>query len=75
MFSQFSSQPKEAKQQEIVQAAQDPDDGVTSADAQKVLLDESKKGGAAAFQFDPDASPAEKAAQTGAVSFALNAYI
>lgn len=67
MLSSLGSHAKELKQQGAVEAAQDENDPVTAQDAEKVMVDESKKGGAAAFQFDPDASPEEKAAQAGAV--------
>lgn len=59
---------EELKQQGAIEAAQDPHSGVTAEAAEKTLLDESKKGGAAAFQFDADASAAEKARQAKAVS-------
>jgi hypothetical protein len=65
MLQSFKS---EAKQQVAVEAAQDPDSNVTAQDAQRVLVDESKKAGVPALQFDPDASPEEKAAQAKAVS-------
>jgi len=53
----------ELKQQGAIEAAQDPQSTVTSGDAQKAILEESKKAGVAAFTFDPDATPEEKAAQ------------
>ncbi len=71
MLSSLASHAKELKQQGAVEAAQDENSHVTAQDAEKVMVDESIKGGAAAFQFDPDASPAEKADQAGAVSITL----
>lgn len=68
MLSSLSGHAKELKQQGAVEAAQDENSQVTAQDAEKVMIEESKKGGAAAFQFDPNASPQEKAAQAGAVS-------
>ncbi|KAK0631828.1 C2 domain-containing protein [Immersiella caudata] len=53
----------ELKQQGAIEAAQDPESSVTSADAQKTILAESKKAGVAAFTFDPNATREEKAAQ------------
>lgn len=53
--------------------ARDPDTNVTAKDAEKVIMDESKKAGAPAFEFDPNASPEEKAAQAKAVS--LDSYL
>jgi hypothetical protein len=72
MVTSVGSHAKELKQEGAVEAAQDENAQVTAQDAEKVLVDESKKGGAAAFQFDPDASPEEKAAQAGAVSILLH---
>ena len=68
MVSSLGSHAKELKQQGALEAAQHADNPVTAQDAEKVMVEESKKAGAAAFQFDPNASPAEKAAQAGAVS-------
>lgn len=53
----------ELKAQGVVEAAQDPNTSVTSDDAQKAMVDQARAGGAAAFTFNPDASPEEKAAQ------------
>lgn len=57
----------EAKEQLAVDAAADPSSPVTAEQAEKVILVESRKAGAVALQFDPDASPEEKAAQAKAV--------
>ena len=65
MLSSFSS---ELKQQGAAEAARDPNSSVTAEDAEHVLVEESKKAGATALQFDPDATPEEKAAQAKAVS-------
>ena len=65
MLHSFKS---DLKQQGAIEAAQDPNSSVTAQDAERVLVDESKKAGAAALQFDPDATPEEKAAQANAVS-------
>jgi hypothetical protein len=64
MLHSFKS---EFKQQGAVEAAQDPNSDVTAQDAERVLVDESKKAGVPALQFDPDATPEEKAAQAKAV--------
>ena len=63
----FSSHASELKSQGVEEAARDPSTSVTSDDAQKFMADESKKAGAAAFRFDPNASPEEKAAAAKAV--------
>ena len=65
MLSGFRS---ELKQQGAVEAARDPNTSVTAEDAERVLLDESRRAGAHALQFDPDATPEEKVAQARAVS-------
>lgn len=58
----------ELKQQGAFEAAQDPNSSVTAEDAEQKALDESKKAGVAAFQFDPNASAQDKAKQAKAVS-------
>lgn len=59
---------EELKAQGVVEAAQDPNSRVTAQDAEKALKDHAQAGGAAAFEFNPDASPEEKAAQAKEVS-------
>lgn len=63
---------RELKQQGAIEAvqnaAQDPQADVTAQDAEKVMIEETKKAGMPAYQFDPDASPEEKAAQAQSVS-------
>lgn len=72
MLSSLSSHAKELKQQGAIEAAEDENSRVTAQEAEKLMVDESKKGGAVAFQFDPDATPSEKAAQAEAVSMLLS---
>lgn len=72
MLSSLSSHAKELKQQGAIEAAEDGNNQVTAQEAEKVMVDESKKGGAVAFQFDPDATPDEKAAQAEAVTMLLS---
>jgi hypothetical protein len=67
----LEKEKNELKSQGAIQAAQEG--SVSPEDAQKVLLDESRKAGAAALTFDPNASPEEKAAQARAVSCRLSA--
>lgn len=59
----------ELKQQGAFEAAQDPNSSVSAEDAEQKALAESKKAGAAAFAFDPDATAEEKKRQIKAVSF------
>ena len=62
-----SSQASELKAQGVEEAARDPNTNVTSDDAQRKIEQESKKAGIPAFKFDPNATPAEKAAAADAV--------
>lgn len=64
----MASSAAEIKTQGAVEMANDPNSSVTSDDAQRKMVEESKKAGVAAFIFNPDASPEEKAAQARAVS-------
>lgn len=61
----------ELKQQGAIetahQAAQDPQVDVQPEAVEKALLDETKKAGVPAFQFDPNAPPEEKAAAAQSV--------
>ncbi|KAF1981931.1 tricalbin [Aulographum hederae CBS 113979] len=56
----------ELKQQGALEAAQDPNSSVSASQAEQMVVDETKKAGGAAFQFDPNATAEEKAAQIGA---------
>jgi len=62
------SEAAELKTQGVIEAAQDPNSKVTAEDAQQRIVHESKRAGAVALTFDPNASPEEKAAQARAVS-------
>ncbi len=65
----FSSLTHERKAQGAEEASRDPNSSVTAGDARGVIMDESKKAGAVALEFDPNASPEEKAAQAKSVSY------
>lgn len=72
MASQHGEDVKaELRQQGAIEtaqnAAQDPQSNLNPEDVEKVLLEETKKAGMPAYQFDPHASPEEKAAATQAV--------
>ena len=71
----LSGSKNELKAQGAVEAAQDPNSSITADHAQRVLVDESKKAGATVLQFDPNASPKEKAAQANAVRSNSNASL
>ncbi|KAI9707955.1 MAG: hypothetical protein M1820_004374 [Bogoriella megaspora] len=62
MFHGLHGRASELKQQGAIEAAQDPNSQVQAEDAEKTILDEARKGGAAAYQFDPNATAEEKAA-------------
>ena len=60
-----SSHAAELKAQGVEEAARDPNSNTTSDDAQRLIAEESKKAGVPAYKFDPNATPAEKAAAAG----------
>lgn len=64
----------ELKQQGAIEAAQNPQSKVTSEDAEQIMIDETKKAGGVAYQFDPNATAEEKAAQAGGVSFDFKSH-
>ncbi|KAF1810740.1 tricalbin [Eremomyces bilateralis CBS 781.70] len=66
MASTTDARASELKEQGAIEAAADPAQPVTAADAERTIVEEAKKAGSAAYQFDPDASAAEKAAQVKA---------
>lgn len=67
-MSHLRSREGELKSQGAVEAAQDSSSKLTAQDAENVMANESKKAGIPALQFDPDATPEEKAAQARSVS-------
>ena len=69
MMSNLQSQVAELKSQGVAEAARDPESNVTAQDAEKSFVDETKKAGGLAFNFNPDASPEEKANQARAVRY------
>jgi len=64
----------ELKTQGVIEAARDPESNVTAEDAKKKIVEESKKAGVAAFTFNADASPEEKAAKARDVSSAASTH-
>lgn len=64
----LSSLTHAAKADVAIDLARDPQSKVTAEDAENILVAESRKAGAPAFKFDPNASPEEKARQAAAVS-------
>ena len=63
-----SAHASELKQQGALEAAQDPNSSVTAEAAEDTILRQAKAAGSAAFRFDPNASPEEKAAQLRSVN-------
>ena len=62
----------ERTQQAAIAAARNPNSNVTAQQAENIVLKEAQAAGATAAQFDPNASPEQKAAQLRAqVSFPL----
>lgn len=68
MLSGLSSRVGELKQQGAEEAAHDNNSKVTAEDAENTIVRETKKAGVEAYQFDPYATPEEKAAQARSVS-------
>ena len=68
MFHTRSKPIEDQKHDAVIQDAQNPDTKTTSEDAEQALINDTKRAGGAAFQFDPDASPEEKAASARSVS-------
>ena len=61
----------ELKQQGAIEAAQDPESKVSSNDAQRQIVANSKQAGVTAFTFNPNDSVEEKKAQVQAVCLHL----
>lgn len=68
MMSHLHSRAGELKSQGAVEAAQDSSNKVSAQDAEDTMAVESKKAGITAYQFNPDATPEEKAGQARSVS-------
>lgn len=66
-MSELASRPGELKSQGAAEASRDPNSTVSAQDAEELMISETKKAGGAAYQFDANASPAEKAAQVQSV--------
>lgn len=71
MLSNLQAHANELKSQGAAEAARDPSSTVTAQDAERVMIEETKKTGRVALHFNPDASPEEKAAQARSVRFNL----
>ena len=67
-MSHLTGRENELKSQGAAEAAGDPDSRVSARDAEQTMVEESMKAGAAAYQFDPNATPEAKAAQARSVS-------
>lgn len=62
-----SGREAELKQQGAYEAARDPNSSVTAKQAEQTAVKEARAGGSAAFQFYPNATAEEKAAQVNSV--------
>lgn len=58
---------REHRQEEIIADARDPHSKTTSEDAEMFMVEQTRAVGGAAYQFNPSASPEDKAAQVKAV--------
>ncbi|CAK4031807.1 related to membrane bound C2 domain (vp115) [Lecanosticta acicola] len=56
----------ETKAQGVIEAAQDPNSSISAEQAEQAVMKQARQAGAAAFEFDPDATPEQKAAQAKA---------
>ena len=63
----FNTREREHRQEKIIADARDPHSKTTSEDAEVFMVEQTRAVGGAAYQFDPSASPEEKAAQARAV--------
>jgi len=63
MLEGTAGRAQELKAQGAIEAAADSNSSVTVDQAEKAAADHARAGGAAVFEFDPSASPEEKAAQ------------
>ena len=66
-MSQLTSRANELKSQDAAEAARDPASKLSAQDAERTMINESLKAGGAAYEFDPNASPEDKAAQARSV--------
>jgi hypothetical protein len=64
---QLAGREHEWKTQGAAEAARDTNSNVSARDAEQAIVEESIKAGVVAYQFDPNASPEEKAAQARSV--------
>jgi hypothetical protein len=69
------AQEAELKQQGAFEASRDPTIPVSSEDAEKKALTESKKAGVEAYSFDPNATAEQKAAQAKSVRLDLARFL
>lgn len=67
MSQSISGAAGELKSQGAAEAARDPESKVSAQDAERTMVNETMKAGGAAYQFDPNASPEEKAEQAQSV--------
>lgn len=70
-MASVDAEKTEAKQEGVIEAAselaQDPQSHVNPETVEEKLVEETREAGMPAFQFDPDASPEDKAAAAEAV--------
>ena len=67
MLQGTAGRAAELKTQGALEASRDPNSSVDARAAEDIMMKEAKAAGAASFEFDPDATPEQKAAQMKAV--------
>lgn len=70
-MASVAAEKTELKEEGIIEAAtelaQDPQSQVNPEKVEETLVDETREAGVPAYQFDPDASPEDKAAAAESV--------
>lgn len=74
MLEGLAGRASELKQQGALEASRDPSSPVDAEQAERSVLKEARASGAAAFAFDPNASPEEKRRQLQEVPY-LRAFM
>lgn len=71
MLEGTAGREHELKMQGVIEAAQDPKSNVDASDAEQAIVSQARAAGATAMQFDPNASPEEKARLVKEVSYVM----
>lgn len=71
MLQGTAGRAAELKSQAVLEASRDPNSTVDARQAEDEVMNQAKAAGAHAFEFDPNATPEQKAAQMKAVGSGL----